>query len=365
VAVIGSTLILTNNAIIANCLADTYGGGIFASNATVRMYSSHLGGDSTDTANRAGEQGGGIYMYRTSLEMTDTGISNNISDAHGGGFYGYLSGVMASNCAFQNNRSSLGGGGFGFYTGVDMYDTYIYGNVAAQFGGGLYCSGGSNINFFACDISGNIANSSGGGIALGMAASGTSVFENVIFTNNSAYLHAGGIYVSGGGPVRIRDSVISHNQADYLTTSGGDGGGLWMQSSADVSFESVSDHCYISANSGGNGGGVYVQGSSSFELKAAGFHSIYISANTSTNLGGGICMMTGTELRVVGHVNIGDNRARYGAGAFINTNVTADLTWTNGYDPYFYFNRAARYGGAMYITGPDTLVTMRGGTMNQ
>jgi len=360
VAVIGSTLILTNNATIANCIASERGGGIYASNSTVRMYSAHIGGDSTNTANWAGQYGGGIYMYRSSLEMQDTGFSNNITVAYGGGFYSYLSGIVASNCVLQNNRSAFGGGGYTFYTAVDMVDSVIYDNYAAQYGGGLYCSGGSNINYSACDISGNIADLSGGGIALNMAYSATSVFENVIFTNNSAYLHAGGVYVSGGGPVRFRDSSIRNNQADSLTTSGGVGGGLWMQSSADVSMESISDHCYITENSGGDGGGIYAKGSSSVELKAVGFHSIYITSNTSTNMGGAICMMTGTELRVVGHVNIGQNAAKYGGGIFINSNAMATLTWTNGYDPYLYFNRAGRYGGGMYVTGPETFVTLRG-----
>lgn len=107
-----------------------YNEGVYLSGLTIfRGYS----GDCV-----AGNEGGGIYCYRTSLTITDCNLSNNFSVWHGGGIYCEHSSPDIMNCIFSFNQSeSRGGGIYCIQSSPPILNCTFTGNTSADPGGGI------------------------------------------------------------------------------------------------------------------------------------------------------------------------------------------------------------------------------------
>ena len=170
-------------------------------------------------ANRAGADGGGIYLDNGGAVWNSL-IASNQSLSYGGGISLHTNGLVA-NCQILGNAASPGGGAWSY--------------SAAYSGGGVWSVDASGV-ISNCVVSGCLAGRYGGGIYQG------TVF-NCQITNNTADPR-GWDSGEGGGAYnsRLHDSTLSGN---YATS---DGGGMSRGSL---------DHCIVSGNSAYDGAGLY------------------------------------------------------------------------------------------------------------
>ena len=150
-----------------------YGGGVCAEDcACVTFTDCNFVGNESDT-------GGAIYLDDTEVTIVNCDITSN-NALRGGGLCSLTTLVDISNCNITNNRAM---------TDVnDPNDDDVYTN-----GAGLFCSTGG-ISVQDCNISGNIANFSGGGAYL--RDLGLASFNNNLIVNNGANRDGGGVSVN-------------------------------------------------------------------------------------------------------------------------------------------------------------------------
>ena len=318
----------------------------------------------TVSGNKAGTDGGGIYV-RGTLEMTNTTVSNNTAGDTGGGIYVYTSGDFT------------------------LTDSVITGNSATKTGGGINMHLKSDSTISGCQITNNTAGTYGGGIR--MDAEGKTLTINSS-TNNSTqidhntssddgagiYLHYGTIEMTGGS--------ISYNQSDN------DSGGVKVTSKTFFTADGVTikgnkalseeaggvknfgtttlKNCTITENTSvKQGGGVFNDNAddSAGELT---LNSCTVTLNTSQSTGGGV--YSDKKLKLKGGTYrqnyAGDGR---GCGIFIGGDsdateiegaliVDGNSLSTNGQEIYLRSGRILTLSGA--LTGSAKIgVTKEGG----
>ena len=186
------------------------GGGIESSFASLIIDNSVIAGNFAD-----GGSGGGVRVIDGSLTVTDSDISNNLSDAFsfeqgGGGVGAFNTSVSINNSTVSRNSSrSIGGGVFSDVGTVAIVDTEISDNIAQDFGGGIATFEGDVI-VDRSTINGNEAPfNSGGGIVTG---AGSVTVSNSTISGNIANNDGGGIKTFNGS-VTVTDSTIAENQS--------------------------------------------------------------------------------------------------------------------------------------------------------
>ena len=211
--------------------------------------------------NQSSNSGGGIYSTGT-LMVTNGSIANNTATAPGGGLFTravatatppLLTGVAIS----SNQTGAIGGGIVDMYGGLTMSGGSIIGNstsTTGNDGGGVFIGAGAPANqdtFSGVAITGNVAHTNGGGIALegtgglvlnALGTTGTSVSSNIASTGGG-----GGLYLTSttsatcniavippGGPAASVPSAANNTCVEPGTTingntatgSGESGGGI-------------------------------------------------------------------------------------------------------------------------------------------
>jgi predicted outer membrane repeat protein len=216
------------DAVVSSNSSDGYGGGVYASGGSVEI------ADSDVTYNSAGSSGAGIGAANSPLTMRGTSVSGNESLGYGGGVYVYGDPAVGS-------------------APVDIADSSLYGNYARSDGGGAYVGASGAMTVVRTTISGNDANRSGGGLAVGYGANasavtisdstlssnravrrdgggvliagptGETLLQNVTISGNVAGRHGGGasVYNAYDTPVAVRNSTVVGNQAGSLYGGGG------------------------------------------------------------------------------------------------------------------------------------------------
>ncbi|RLC89450.1 MAG: hypothetical protein DRI37_03770 [Chloroflexi bacterium] len=274
-----------------------FGGGIY-SLGVLTLNNSHImsnnGGDGASGATPTdGGGGGGVYVWGSTVSITNSTIAYNSSGDGGAGSSG------------QSGRQ--GGLGGGIYladnTVATITDSAIQGNTTGAGGtgdnlggsggngGGIYFIGDS-LDLTRVFISGNVTGSGGigssgdgsgggcGGLAIFYARGAVSIDQTVIEGNQTGNGRYGGV---GGGlcyidPVSdalsITDSDIVDNKTGNSTAvdgEGGDGGGLYIDNTANyipsaiVTLTNTELSGNVTGNSGtggsyvygGHGGGIY------------------------------------------------------------------------------------------------------------
>jgi len=215
------------------------------------------------------------------------------------------------------------------------------------FGGGVYVSGG----IFTMNggiISGNAADSSGGGVFV--FGDGTFTMSNGTISGNTADGLGGG----GGGGVSVNGGTFTMNGG---TISGNTGGGVWVNGTFTMSDGTISGNTADSS-----GGGVYLE-NGTFAMSDG-----TISSNTADGLGGGVYVRSGTFTMSNGTIS-GNTTANYGGGVFVQYNGA--FTMSNGTisgntaagGSYYNGSYYGGGGGGVYMIGEFT--TSGGLTFNK
>ncbi|MDF5707991.1 MAG: Calx-beta domain-containing protein [Nostoc sp. S4] len=150
-----------SNSTISSNTANTNGGGIYSSSTTIS--------NSTISSNTANSNGGGIYSS-SNLTLSNSTISSNTAKTYGGGIYTSNATVSNStifgNTADSDNSGQGDGGGIYKYSGtVNISNSIIAGNIdPGNQGADVY---GSNFNGNAYNLIGKIAGKSSGTLGTG------------------------------------------------------------------------------------------------------------------------------------------------------------------------------------------------------
>jgi len=217
----------------------------------------------------------GIHFTNSQLqsELRYCNLSNAVGTdgIMGGGIYILNSSVKIKGCQFHNNT--------------------------ANYGAAIYCDNNSMLDMDNCLISGNSANTSGGGL---YGLSTDSLFiENSVFDHNIA--------ASGGGALALKDSKAYLLQNDFIANEAGNGAAVHFDNvTADSAM--FSWNTFKSNTATLNGGGLYVKSSNSisisrnlfidnssvlggavfFNNSSADYFNNTVISNTTTGLGGGL-----------------------------------------------------------------------------
>ncbi len=305
-----AAVILRATRVMGNTAPAGSGGGIFATGNVV------VDPGTVVTDNRAGEDGGGIYLLFGSAVVDSASIEGNAA-TEGGGIYNFGSTLTIEGATLlAGNVASIGGGGIavrsepglGIAT-TSIANSTIRGNRAETGrGGGIRSLNGSRLTLSGSQVLGNTAVREGGGLH----ASERVIVESTSIVENAA-LSGGGLSLTDGfGPLEamITDSEVSDNE----TTSVG-GGILARRGTLRIESSNVERNV-----SGGNGGGVYA-----LDAHLAVVDATVLVANRAASHGGGIyafratVRVVGTSCMVLGNVADadGDGSGR-GGGIFDN-----------------------------------------------
>lgn len=341
-----------------------------------------------------------IYVTDGTLNLLDgTIIRNNNSYLEGGGVYlnsstGINTLNMSGSARITNCYSRTSGGGLMIASGNadDKYTitgTAQIDNCLAANGGGLYFRiytegvGGSLSLGDQIQITNNIANSTGGGIAFSgyrnggspaasltltgnalvsdnRAFHGAGVYfyaanaqdsftlsENALITQNTASQNGGGLNMSANGS----SANINIDRGGITKNVAGTGGGMYVltDSGADMTFEdaNIIENAAVNGDSG-SGGGIWMQNQSQTDNTAVAFTDTTLNNNRSSAHGGGVALYGGSgpfTFQMTGG-SISENQCnKNGAGLLISSEDTATLTF---YQADILKNTAGGSGGGMY-----------------
>jgi Tol biopolymer transport system component len=283
------------------------------------------------------QNSGGSIRNLGTLEVINSVITNNQSDAGGGIRNNDNATLIISNSTISNNTSTGNGGGVYSNTGssTTITDSILSdndANLSNGLGGGLFMNGAT-------------LNITGGSFTLNQARNGAAIFFNVVtganpaqltgvsLTNNVASNHGGAVYVSTGNVV-MENVTIANNTANSI------GGGIRNLATLSISNSSLRD------NNGGssNGGGIANSGTLNMTNT-----QILGNYGTGTTMDGGGVHNSGT-FNASG-VTLENNQAKDDGGGLANTGT---FTFTNG---TIQNNQAVdRGGGVDTATGTNTIL---------
>jgi CSLREA domain-containing protein len=176
---------------------------IGAGNAVTLSYLNVVSGTATN--------GAGIYN-NGSLIVNNSTIRDNVTASNdGGGIYNGAA-LVVNHSTIRDNQGRDGGGIYG--EGVNgntttINDSSIYNNTATRYGGGVHNNGGNaELTLTNSTLSGNHANTLGGGFADGINAVTTIQFSTIV--SNTAPSGGGGLdlFLS---TTNIGASIIAYN----------------------------------------------------------------------------------------------------------------------------------------------------------
>jgi hypothetical protein len=404
----GGTLIVQNNTIISNNIADGAsgsGGGILTVGGTVTITNSAV---TSNQANRAGggiELAGGVLnLMDTILDMNNAGVSPAVAaPGSGGGLH--VSGPATTNISggtTNNNIAANEGGGLWNGSGVmTIVDHMVDGNTAsgndamtagAAGGGGIYNEGGTLDMSGTTEITNNIADgaqSTGGGI---LNAAGTLMANDITIAFNQSNRAGGGIETNGSGPVILTNVSLNTNQTGVVTGTGapGNGGGLHVSGDSTIDIFSGTVNGNNAAREGGglwNGSGIMTTDNVLIDANEAlgdaaddGGAGIFNNGGTlnvmngtlvSNNIASGASASGGGLLSTAGDVTIMDstfdsNAANRAGGAIelIDGNlIFSNSTMSNNDVNGLAGTAAPGNGGGFHVTGMSGTVTISTSTI--
>ncbi len=168
-------------------------------------------------------------------------------------------------------------------------------------GGAIYAKDASTVNITNCTITGNEADTNGGGIYV---ESTYTTITNCIFTKNTAR-DGGGIYINRTGPftyvVEISGGTIGGGtgQANKAT---GNGGGIYVGESCELRLKdstgSGAQSVLITGNQAANGGGVYAANRATVSMQG----STQIAVNNDVYLDSDSAILVNKVLNSTGTV---------------------------------------------------------------
>lgn len=268
-----------------------------------------------------------LTSKNTSLTLENLKITGGKVNNLGGGIYIKSGNLTLKNCVVTKNESSLGGGGIHFAgENLIVYGSKISKNIgdsggicvaegsaktkiekskiinnSASSGGGLNLVGESTIE--DCNINGNTAESSGGGLLLYIDNKSCKI-KNSVINNNTAGGSGGGIYMIDG-ELRLGigteigeklDPDVEGNDISKVATDKKYGN----RSTKKITSDTNTDFDV--------GAGIFVAGGTVFM-----YEDSYICRNYTECSGGGVFIKEGGQFFMYGGV-VGWNRSNFGGG---------------------------------------------------
>ena len=170
-----------------------------------------IGGGSTYSS------GAGIYAREASVTLTDSAVSRNSASGNGGGIYVYsfTNDLTVVRSTIFDNRSEGGAGGgiYSFAGDLMLVDSTVFGNSSEAGGGGIF-KGNRGLSITRSTISGNTSAFAGGGV---FNSFGTAILTDSTVTGNYSRTGGGGLHAgreSDSNPratVDVRNSIIAGN----------------------------------------------------------------------------------------------------------------------------------------------------------
>ncbi|HSH93290.1 MAG TPA: MBG domain-containing protein, partial [Roseimicrobium sp.] len=339
------TLDITNGN--GSMFGSTYGGGIFLDRGDLTLTDSRVYNNGNGVTKVT--FGGGIFVnVGTTLTMRGTTVSNNTASAHGGGIY--IEGLVpvtitnsATNRSAITDNATLNQDGGGIYNvGIlDITNTLIARNTAGRNGGGI-----ANI-FRSLTLTDSIVQ---GNTALGSTALGGGIYNNTsglggtiltitgstIATNTSA---GGGGVASILGIATISNTTIASNTATNATYGGG---GILLGGGASLTINTGS--VLVANKAAGPGGAIVVRNTATLNL-----NNVTAAGNTSDS-GGGVELHATTTGNINNSTFVGNTSTNGGGGIANFGTLTLDKSTLIG-------NVAIVQGGGVYTNGTSTTVT--------
>lgn len=341
------------------------GGGIFVNAGTLTAVGSTIDGNSA--AGLFGD-GGGVYISELStVQITDSSIADNTAIFDGGGILSagdltLTNSTLSSNIVCTNG--GCGGGGFHSYS---IGTTTISGTrIADNTGTGI--NNGAVLRLSDSTVSGN----SDGGISNG----GTAEVESVEVSGNTA--------ISGGGITNGARMILTNSVIRANTASGGDGGGIFNEGDLAASDTTIADNSAddfgggvanflrgvlmlrnstISGNNAGaDGGGI----EDSFSGGAITLTNTTITGNRAGGAGGGIEKSFGGKLSLL-NVTLANNTAASagaifddgrGGGTTLANTIISSPADANCIGPITSSGHNAEQGNSCGLAGPGDLTNI-------
>jgi predicted outer membrane repeat protein len=337
----GSTVILSNNAGVGYCNANTNGGGIYAENSSVYLYDSQVGNTNNITANHA-EVGGGLFAQSSSIMLDNSRITENSAETCGGLLIEGGS-LRLTDSTIANNTATNIGGILGQGVTDAVFDhTMIVSNSAQSQVGGVYwyvspltITNNSMISYNSAQIFGGMYST----------FSTMTVYKSEVSYNETLSHYAGILHYLA--PLTLVDTHVHNNQADLAGATNGIGGGI-TAIYADLTMKALNRHCILTSNSASSGGGLFML-TGNLDIEAAQPWVYAIEGNTAVEQGGGIYAEGAVTAVISGRVVFEDNTALDGGGIYARDYCSFSLLPAGGYAPFFTGNHADRDGGGIGI----------------
>jgi len=241
-------LTTTDTSYISQTIID--GGGTFATIVLMSYENPAAITGFTITGGAGYAAGGGISLSSQSwCTIKHNIITGNSSTDQGGGIFVYSNTGDISHNVITGNSADHGGGILTSIYGWGLISDNIITNNTANSGGGMYFHNSMGYTIDNNYIANNTANGNGGGVTVNYQFAPT--FTNNIITGNTATTGGGGMYANGIDSVKVYHNLIYDNSGTFY------GGGLYIvDSKADLT------NCTIADNVGGDGGGMLINNSS-------------------------------------------------------------------------------------------------------
>ncbi len=313
----------------------TLKGGNVTDNAAGTLYINNLNSctltNVTITGSKA-PQGGGIYVFSSSLTLNNCTISNcQATSGNGGGVSNSASsGIFTVNSLSISNCTATVNGGGVYLSCLNSVNAISIDNCTASSGGGIYSQ--RELTLTNASITNNTASSNGGGIYLAVNQN-PSITSSTISGNSAD--KGGGIYIQPNRDISpsLNNSTISNN------SSTSDGGGICCYAGEPIMDDinlnfTVSNSTICGNTSGGNGAGLYAYGYGITGMSTSTTNVTFINSIVTYNSdGSGYDDIIGEntynfygDYNIIGGTQIGSNSANYsytsGLGAELFNNYT-------------------------------------------
>jgi hypothetical protein len=197
---------------------------------------------------RSFRDGGGLQIEDAAVTIENSTIRYNQCTYEGGGLLARGSRYLVlRNCVIEGNRASNSGGSSLRYNTGLVENCIFRRNHAQSSGGAMESWGQMEFSYRDCLIEENEAGDRGGGIWFEFDQSR---FENCVIQDNMCHGSGGGVAITLESDPHFLGCTISGNVADSV------GGGIWYNGG--VGYAILFDKCVVSGNSAWKGGGIYV-----------------------------------------------------------------------------------------------------------
>lgn len=348
---------------------------IYLSNHSMLTVTDSSGNNSGLITGGYADDGGGVYVGRDCIFIMKGGtISSNQAQYDGGGIYiedGDLTNVSLEGGIIENNHSNDDGGGIYIDEGAAVNisgNVVIRNNTSDNRGGGIY-SYDTWPTVTNCEISGNIAKKSGGGIYCSVDIDTSREFKltNCNISNNEVAIEdeniSGGTLVGGGGIfvkegiANLNNCTVDGNKAIPLKYGGTDGspsyivqtygGGICLSAGSRLVMSGGS----VNNNEAYMDGGISLRRSDTSENKYsnAELTNVTISYNTASDGCGGVGIGNKNTF-VLKNSIVANNKALLYSGGI--QNADGYLTIENSTITQ---NTSNNYAGGICIAGETTI----------